>query len=152
MKSNYSRLPRCQGWSIIHNTILDRCSLIPWIWIHVKVIILITTLTVISEDIHYFLRNSRVALIAGGNFHNRLIWLLMNNSSIHTSETTSTEWRGFDFRLLFVALYSPQYAPVENVFGKIKSHIRSSSRFNVISYDKLSGIEWIFRAVGSFRH
>ena len=151
VKSNYSWLPRGKGSSIIHNTILGRCSLILGIWIDGKIIGSITTQTVKREDFHYFLRRLRGALIASGKFHNRQIWLLMDNASIHTSETTITEWRCLGFRLLFVPPYSPQYAPVENAFGAIKSHIRSSSRFNAINYDKSSGIEWILRAVGSLR-
>ena len=150
-KSNYSWLPKEKSSSIIHNTILGRCSLILGIWINGKIIGSITTQTVKREDFHYFLRRLRGVIIASGEFHNREIWLLMDNASIHTSETTITEWRGLGFKLLFVPPYSPQYAPVENAFGAIKSHIRSSNRLNVINYNKSSGFEWILRAVGSLK-
>ena len=68
VKSNYSWFPRGKGSSIIHNTILGRCSLILGIWIDGKIIGSITIQTLKRENFHYFLGGWEGLLLQSASF------------------------------------------------------------------------------------
>ena len=56
---------------------------------------------------------------------NGKICLFMDNLGVHTSKKTKKEMKSLGFRWIFNIAYSPEYNPIELVFGMVKRNFKA---------------------------
>ena len=92
-------------------------------------------------------------LIISRHCHNfeKLLTVIMDNARTHSSRLTKKVIEGLEFKIRFLTPYCPEVAPVERVFGLIKSKLRFIGGTQSINFDKQEGIELIFELIISIR-
>ena len=67
------------------------------------------------------------------------ILLLMDNSPIHTSKISLEYMNACGCRIMFLPPYSPQFAPIELLFGTLKRRLLTYSKNQVIKLNREEG-------------
>ena len=76
--------------------------------------------------------------------------LLLDNASIHLSAVTKHITKKLGLRMRFLPQYSPKLAPVELVFGMLKSKLRAKKSRQVVKYSMMNGRKEICNALSEF--
>ena len=76
--------------------------------------------------------------------------LLLDNASVHTSAMTRQFIEKLGIRMRFLPQYSPKLAPVEIVFGMLKSKLKAKKGQQIIKYSLISGRKKICQALSGF--
>ena len=75
--------------------------------------------------------------------------IVIDNASTHSSGLSQEIIESLDLKVKFMAPYWPEVAPVERIFGKLKSKLRSMGGSMTINFNKLKGAELIFKLINS---
>ena len=71
--------------------------------------------------------------------HQRRIGLILENSPVHCSDDVRSYFKNNDFTWIYLPQYTPELAPIELFFGRVK-RLMTSKRTNIwINLDKESG-------------
>ena len=99
--------------------------------------------TVDSKIYKQFLENLEEWLQIRDKKRHRNIILIHDNAPIHRSKILFEFTRDDGYIHAFLPPYTPEYAPVELIFGQIKSHIKKSCRKSLIDLRGNEGIELV---------
>ena len=149
VKQLYSWLPVGESWQIINDRLKCRASLILATWNTGEWLAMIVMSTVNSDKFWFFLK--LLSKIISRRFANtqKPPIIIIDNASTHLSGITQEVISKLDLQVKFGASYWPEVAPVERIFGKIKSKLRVMGRTTVIDFNKSKGAELIFQLIGS---
>ena len=75
--------------------------------------------------------------------------IILDNALIYSSKYTKEVVNRLEFELKFLPPYCPEIAPVERVFGAIKSKLRSRISTKTINFDRITGANILKETIDS---
>ena len=149
IKQQYSWLPVGQSCQIINDRLKGRASLILATWNTGEWFSVIFMSTINSDKFWFFL-----TLLSGiisrrfTNFKKPPV-VIIDNASTHKSGITQKIIDSLDLQVKFNAAYWPEIAPVERIFGMMKSKMRRLGGSMTIDFSKRKDAEQIFMLINS---
>ena len=105
--------------------------------------------TVDKVKFWYFLKLLETILRRCSNSSQKSPIIIFDNAATHSSYMTKSIIKEFDLQVRFGAPYWPEVAPVERIFGKIKSKLRALGGSLGIHFGKRKRAELIFCLINS---
>ena len=150
VKSNYSWLPVGESHPIVNTWGTGRAVVLfalisngDWLWF-------ISKRTTNSEVFWNFIILLAKYIELWMDFSASESELILDNASIHLSTVTKQITRKLGLRMWLLPQYSPNLAPVEIVFGMLKSKLRMKKSKQVIKFSMISGRKEICDALAGF--
>ena len=150
VKSNYSWLPVGESHPIVNTLGTGRAVVLfalisngDWFWF-------ISKRTTNSEVFWNFIILLAKYIELWMDFSASESKLILDNASIHLSTVTKQITRKLGFRMWLLPQYSPNLAPVEIVFGMLKSKLRMKKSKQVIKFSMISGRKEICDVLAGF--
>ena len=149
VKNQFSWLPVGRSWPIINDRIKGRASLILATWNTGEWICMIVQGTIDSQKFWFFLE--LLESVSKNSFMRaeKSPIVILDNARTHSSKITKRAIQNLDIQTRFLAPYWPEVAPVERIFGKIKSKLRSMGGTLNIDFSRRKGVEIIFYLIWS---
>ena len=148
-KRQFSWLPLGESWPIINDKIKGRASLILATWNTGEWIGMVVQDTIDSQKFWFFLELLESILKQSVVWFGKSPIIILDNARTHSSKITKNKIKMLDMQVRFLAPYWPEVAPVERIFGRIKSKLRSIGGTLSIDFSRRKGIEVIFGLIFS---
>jgi transposase len=142
-KRNYSWLSVGKSSSILNDGPKGKWNLIWGVMSNGEWIGMLKTKTVNSTDLSIFLMIMEELLRSAMINIEEDVVIHADNAKIHQSKVTKAVAMHIKAKFIFLSPYSPQFAPVELMFGIIKSKLRSKISTEEINFGKKEGMEAI---------
>ena len=149
VKNQYSWLPRGKNAPIINDTIQGKATLIVGTWSTGEWFSVAIVGTVNSVKFCVFLKLLEIMLQEIYSDEEDFPIVVLDNAKTHTSKLSKKLIGHLAYGVKFSAPDWPEVAPVEQVFKKIKSKLRSSEGISIINFEKEKGLATIFRLLHS---
>ena len=124
IRQNYSWLPTGQNWSILHEPIEGKWSLILATFSNFEWIAFLKCGTINSKFFLLFLKILESLVWSSSEDAIKQPLLLLDNASIHKSKLIRVALSSSKLELRFLTAYTPELAPVEISFRAIKAKLR----------------------------
>ena len=141
VKWDYSWLPKDKSHPIINSSWIGRASMIfailsnwEWIW-------MLKSGTIKSEDFIKFLLILEIYICKSLIIDKESTLITLDNSPVHISKISKLAAKHLRLNLSLLPPYSSTLAPVELIFGVLKSRIAVERRYKVINFGQSSGIK-----------
>ena len=82
-------------------------------------------------------------------FENNQIVITLDNARTHASKTTKQVWKELCHPMMFLPPYWPEAAPVETMFGAIKTKMKSQLNYELLNFSNESGADAILQTIES---
>ena len=149
VRQQHSWLPVGQSCQIINDWLKGRASLILATWNTGEWLAMIVMSTINSYKFWFFLKLLSVIIRRHLVSIQKSPVIVIDNASTHSSGLSQEIIESLDLKVKFMAPYWPEVAPVERIFGKLKSKLRSMGGSMTINFNKLKGAELIFKLINS---
>ena len=150
-KSEFSWLPVGESCQIINDRLKGRASLIQATWNTSEWLAMVLLDTINSQKFWFFLKILKEIISRWDGNNQKSPIVIFDNARTHSSKITKSIIKELDLQVRFWAPYWPEVAPVERIFGKIKSKWRVLGGSMSIDFSKRKGVELIFRIINSIK-
>ena len=136
VKQEYSWLPAGQSCQIINDRLKGIASLILATWMTGEWLAMIVASTVNSEKFWFFFKLlSSIMNRSCSNIQKSPV-IVIDNASTHLSGLTQEVIKNLNLQIKYGVADWPEVAPVECIFGKLKSKLRSLGGSKMIDFNK----------------
>ena len=149
VKRQFSWLPKGKNLPIINDKLKGRASLILATWNTGEWIGMVVLGTVDSDKFWLFLGLLKTLIDSRNDSIEKSPIIIFDNARTHSSIKTINTIKDLSLPVRFLAPYCPEAAPIERIFGKIKSKLRVLGWTQNIDFSKKNGVEIIFSLVKS---
>ena len=149
VKRQFSWLPKGKNLPIINDKLKGRASLILATWNTGEWIGMVVLGTVDSDKFWLFLGLLKTLIDSRNDSIEKSPIIIFDNARTHSSIKTINTIKDLSLPVRFLAPYCPEAAPIERIFGKIKSKLRVLGWTQNIDFSKRNGVEIIFSLVKS---
>ena len=139
IKTSYSWLPKGSTHAIINTNWEGRLNLIFELWSNGKYIAIIQDQAGTEKTFQIFLIILKKYLDSLNEDNDQSLWVILNNASVHTTESVQKVAQMTGIELTWLPSDSPNFAPVEMVFGIIKRNIWSTKSKEKVNFSRPSG-------------
>ena len=150
-KSEFSWLPVGESCQIINDRLKGRASLILATWNTSEWLAMVVLDTINSQKFWFFLKILKEIISRWDGNNQKSPIVIFDNARTHSFKITKSIIKELDLQVRFWAPYWPEVAPVERIFGKIKSKLRVLGGSMSIDFSKRKGVELIFRIINSIK-
>ena len=149
VKRQFSWLPMSKSCPIINDRLKRRASLILATWNTGEWIAMVVVDTINSYKFWLFLKLLESIINNLCPSIEKSPAIIFDNARIHSSIKTRKKIKELDLQVRFLAPYWPEVAPVERIFGMIKSKLRVLGGTLDIDFNKKKGVDMIFSIIRS---
>ena len=149
VKRQFSWLPAGKSCPIINDKLKGRASLILATWNTGEWVAMVVLDTINSDKFWFFLTLLDTVINWSNDNKKKSPIVIFDNARTHTSIKTKSKIKELDMQVRFMAPYWPEVAPIERVFGKIKSKLRVLGGTLDIDFSLRKGVEIIFSLLKS---
>ena len=148
-KAEFSWLPVGKSCQIINDRFKGRASLILATWSTGEWLAMVVQDTINSQKFWFFLKVLDTIVSRRNEINQKSSIVIFNNARTHSSIFSKSIIKELNLEVRFWAPYWQEVAPVERIFGKIKSKLRVLGGSMNIDFSKKKGVELIFRIINS---
>ena len=150
-KSEFSWFPVGESYQIINDQLKGDASLILATWNTSEWLTMVVLNTINSQKLWFFLKILKEIISRWDGNNQKFPIVIFDNTRNNSSKITKSTIKELDLQVRFWSSYWPEVAPVERIFGKIKSKLRVLGGSMSIDFSKRKGVELIFRIINSIK-